>query len=141
MDIEEYQTNERPPEKWKSALSLVAIIIMGVVLFRILFALLIPIVTIILLVANRDLVSKVLGMIYKLYQDETYKGLLATLAGIFLFAPFVVFLFFRTVYYMFAENKVDVKKSTKNSDRELINIVLKEKVKNMLKDDDDIGYR
>jgi hypothetical protein len=141
MEIEEYQSNERPPEKWKSALSLVAIIIMGIVLFRILFALLIPIVTIILLIANRDLVSKIVGMIYKLYQDEVYKGLLATLASIFVFAPFVVFLFFRTVYYMFAENEVEAKKSTKNSDRELINIVLKEKVKNILKDDNNSRYR
>jgi len=138
MEIETYPDNERPPEKWKSVLSLVAIVIMGLVLFRILFALLIPIVTIILLVANRDLVSKIIRIIHKLYQDETYKGLLAILAGIFLFAPFVIFLFFRTVYYMFAENKVERGNSTKNSDADLINIVLKKKVKNMLSDDDDI---
>jgi len=141
MEVEEYPSNERPPEKWKSALSLVAIIIMGIVLFRILFAMLIPIVTIILLVANRDLVSKIVRMIYNLYQDEVYKGLLATLASIFLFAPFVVFLFFRTVYYMFADNKIEKKQSTKSSESELINIVLKEKVKSMLNDDDNIRYR
>jgi hypothetical protein len=141
MEIEAYNDNEKPPEKWKSALSLVAIVVMGIVLFRILFALLIPIVSIILLVANRDLVSKIVRMIYNLYQDEMYKGLLATLASVFLFAPFVVFLFFRTVYYMFAENKVEEKASTKRSDADLINIVLKEKVKNMLNDDDNTGYR
>ena len=141
MEIEAYNDNERPPEKWKSVLSLVAIVIMGIVLFRILFALLIPIVSVILLVANRDLVSKIVRTIYNLYQEETYKGLLATLASVFLFAPFVVFLFFRTVYYMFAENKVEEKASTKRSDADLINIVLKEKVKNMLNDDDNTGYR
>lgn len=141
MEIEEYKSNERPPEKWKSILSLVAIVIMGIILFRILFALLIPIVTFILLFANRDLVSKVVRIIYKLYQDEVYKGLLATLASIFLFAPFVVFLFFRTVYYMFAQNEIEEKQSTKSSDAELINIVLEEKVKNMLNDDDNTRYR
>lgn len=141
MEVEEYYDNEKPPEKWKSALSLVAIVIMGIVLFRILFALLIPIISIILLVANRDLVSKIVRMIYNLYQDEMYKGLLATLASVFLFAPFVVFLFFRTVYYMFAENKVEEKASTERSDADLINIVLKEKVKNILNDDDNARYR
>lgn len=141
MEVEEYYDNERPPEKWKSILSLIAIVILGIVLFRILFALLIPIVTVILLVANRDLVSKVVRTIYNLYQDETYKGLLATLAGIFLFAPFVVFLFFRTVYYMFAENKIEENQSTKRSEADLINIVLKEKVKNILNEDDNIRYR
>lgn len=141
MEIEEYQSNESPPEKWKSVLSLIAIVILGLVLFRILFALLIPIVSIILLVANRDLVSKIVGAIYNLYQEETYKGLLATLASIFLFAPFVVFLFFRTVYYMFAENKIEENSSTNRSEADLINIVLKEKVKSMLNDDDNTGYR
>lgn len=141
MEVEEYQDNERPPAKWKSVLSLIAIVILGIVLFRILFALLIPIVTVILLVANRDLVSKIVRTIYNLYQNELYKGLLATLASIFLFAPFVVFLFFRTVYYMFAENKIEETKSTKRSEADLINIVLKEKVKTMLNDDDNIRYR
>lgn len=141
MEVEEYQNNESPPEKWKSVLSLIAIVILGLVLFRILFALLIPIVSIILLVANRDLVSKIVLAIYNLYQDEVYKGLLATLASIFLFAPFVVFLFFRTVYYMFAENKIEEKPSAKRSEADLINIVLKEKVKSMLNDDDNTGYR
>lgn len=141
MEVEEYYDNERPPEKWKSILSLIAIVILGIVLFRILFALLIPIVTVILLVANRDLVSKVVRKIYNLYQDETYKGLLATLAGIFLFAPFVVFLFFRTVYYMFAESKIEEDPSAKRSDADMINIVLKEKVKNILNEDDNIRYR
>lgn len=141
MEVEEYYDNERPPEKWKSILSLIAIVILGIVLFRILFALLVPIVTVILLVANRDLVSKVVRTIYNLYQDETYKGLLATLAGIFLFAPFVVFLFFRTVYYMFAENKIEENQSAKRSDADMINIVLKEKVKNILNEDDNIRYR
>jgi hypothetical protein len=141
MEVEEYQNNESPPEKWKSVLSLIAIVILGLVLFRILFALLIPIVSIILLVANRDLVSKIVGAIYNLYQEETYKGLLATLASIFLFAPFVVFLFFRTVYYMFAENKIEGEPSRNRSEADLINIVLKEKVKSMLNDDDNTGYR
>ena len=141
MEIEEYQNNESPPEKWKSVLSLIAIVILGLVLFRILFALLIPIVTIILLVVNRDLVSKIIGGIYNLYQDEVYKGLLATLASIFLFAPFVIFLFFRTVYYMFAENKIEEEPSMNRSEASLINIVLKEKVKSMLNDDDNTGYR
>jgi len=141
MEIEAYQDNERPPEKWKSVLSLVAIVIIGIILFRILFALLIPIVTLILLFANRDLVSKIVRTILDLYQDEVYKGLLATLGSIFVFAPFVVFLFFRTVYYMFADNKIEVKSSTKRSEADLINIILKEKVKNRLKDDDNIGYR
>jgi hypothetical protein len=141
MEVEEYHNNESPPEKWKSVLSLIAIVILGLVLFKILFALLIPIVSVILLVANRDLVSKIVGTIYNLYQEETYKGLLATLASIFLFAPFVVFLFFRTVYYMFAENKIEEKPSAKRSEADLINIVLKEKVKSMLKDDDNTGYR
>lgn len=141
MEIEAYNDNESPPEKWKSVLSLIAIVILGLVLFRILFALLIPIVSVILLVANRDLVSKIVRAIYNLYQDEVYKGLLATLASIFLFAPFVVFLFFRTVYYMFAEKKIEEKPSEKSSEADLINIVLKEKVKTMLNDDDNTGYR
>ncbi|MFT5646654.1 MAG: hypothetical protein ACI976_001336 [Aureispira sp.] len=141
MEIEEYQNNESPPEKWKSVLSLIAIVILGLVLFRILFALLVPIVSVILLVANRDLVSKIVRAIYNLYQDEVYKGLLATLASIFLFAPFVVFLFFRTVYYMFAENKIEEEPSTDRSEANLINIVLKEKAKSMLNDDDNTGYR
>lgn len=141
MEVEEYYDNERPPEKWKSLVSLVIIVIMTIVLFRILFALLIPIITIILLIANRDLVSKIVRMIYKLYQDETYKGLLATLGSIFLFAPFVVFLFFRTVYYMFVDDKIEERSSNKKSQGDLIDIVLKEKVKNILNDDDNTGYR
>lgn len=141
MEIEEYQSNESPPEKWKSVLSLIAIVILGLVLFKILLALLIPIVSIILLVANRDLVSKIVRGIYDLYQEETYKGLLATLASIFLFAPFVIFLFFRTVYYMFAEKKNEEEPSTDRSEASLINIILKEKVKSMLNDDDNTGYR
>lgn len=141
MEVEEYYDNERPPEKWKSLVSLVVIVIMTIVLFRILFALLIPIITIILLIANRDLVSKIVRMIYKLYQDEAYKGLLATLASIFLFAPFVVFLLFRTVYYMFVEGKVEESSSNKQSQGDFIDIVLKEKVKNILNDNDNTGYR
>lgn len=138
FEIDEYDNQGQPPARWKSALSLIAIVILVFVLIRVLFALVVPIVTLILLVANRDLVAKVIRMIYQLYQDELYKGLLATVASFFLFAPFVVFLFFRTIYYMFVEGDKTVNEyeTESNSDSEIINIVIKEKVKNLLRDED-----
>ncbi|BDS15025.1 hypothetical protein [Aureispira anguillae] len=142
FEFEEFGENETPPARWKSVLSIVIIVIMALLLFRLLLALVVPIITLILLIANRDLVSKIARTIYQLYQNELYKGLLATLAAIFLFAPFVIFLFFRTVYYMFVEEKPIINniREGEENESELINIVIKEKMKNLLRDDDN-NYR
>lgn len=139
FEFDEFEySDERPPERWKSALSIVLMVVMVILLFRVLFALIVPIISIILLVANRDLVLKIVGKIYQLYQDELYKGLLATLASIFLFAPFIIFLFFRTVYYMFVEEKTPTSDFGTYDEQEStpIDIVLKEKMKDLLRDDD-----
>lgn len=97
--MEDEQPN--PPSPWKSILTLVLMVVLVIALLRFLMAFIVPLLSIVLLVANRDLVGRLFRMIVRLYQQETYKGLLATIAAVFLFTPFLVFLFFRTVYYLF----------------------------------------
>lgn len=101
-DFSESTPQAAPPSPWKSILTLVLMVVLGIVLLRFLMAFIIPILSIVLLIANRDLVGRIIRLIGRLYQQELYKGLLATVAAIFLFTPFLVFLFFRTVYYLFA---------------------------------------
>lgn len=99
---EDYFSQEKRPSPWKSAISIVLIVLLAIFLLRVIAALIVPIIVVILLVANRDLVLRLLHKIADLYQDELYKGLLATVGAFVLFTPFVVFLFFRTIYNIFA---------------------------------------
>ena len=99
---------------------------------------LIPLLAGIILIANRDLVFKAIKFIYKQYKDETWKGLVATVVAVFAFPPFVGFLFLRSLYYMFVvEKKPDSIKSKGSDASTLINIAVKEKVKDFLEGDDD----
>lgn len=101
-DFLEDSTQATPPSPWKSILTLILMVVLGLVFLRVLMALIIPILSIVLLIANRDLVYRIVRLIGRLYEQELYKGLLATIAAIFLVTPFLIFLFFRTVYYLFA---------------------------------------
>lgn len=103
---DDYFSQEERTSPWKSALSLVLIVVLSLFLLRVLAALVVPIIVLILLFVNRDLVSTIIGKIMNLYQEEMYKGLLATLGAFVLFSPFVVFLFFRTIYNVFANPDV-----------------------------------
>lgn len=129
------------PERWKSVVSVVIIVILAILALRVFFALLMPIISLILLIANRDLVAKIVRSIVGLYNDEMYKGLLATIAAVLAFPPFMVFLFFRTVYHMFVtsgEEPSSIKEEESGGlESELINIAVKKKVKDWLVDDDD----
>ncbi|MGH1336204.1 MAG: hypothetical protein ACRBFS_08755 [Aureispira sp.] len=98
---EDYFSQEERTAPWKSALSVVLIVILGLFLLRALAALIVPIIVLILLFANRDLVLRLGNKIMALYNEELYKGLLATFGAFILFTPFVVFLFFRTIYNIF----------------------------------------
>lgn len=100
-DFPEDNIQPAPPSSWKSILTLILMVVLGLIFLRVLMAFIVPILSIILLIANRDLVHRVVRLIGRLYQQELYKGLLATIAAIFLFTPFLIFLFFRTVYYLF----------------------------------------
>lgn len=99
---DDYFSQGERTSPWKSALSLVLIVVLAIFLLRVIAALIVPIIVLILLFVNRDLVSSIIGKIMDLYQEELYKGLLATLGAFVLFSPFVVFLFFRTIYNIFA---------------------------------------
>ncbi|MFK7797386.1 MAG: hypothetical protein AB8E82_08025 [Aureispira sp.] len=99
---DDYFSQQERTSPWKSALSLVLIVVLAIFLLRVIAALIVPIIVLILLFVNRDLVSNIIGKIMNLYQEEMYKGLLATLGAFVLFSPFVVFLFFRTIYNVFA---------------------------------------
>jgi hypothetical protein len=105
---EDYFGEEKRTAPWKSALSILLIVVLAIFLLRVIKALLVPIIVLILLFANRDLVLKIVNKIIALYRDETYKGLLATIGAFVLFTPFMVFLFFRTIYNIFADpSKMD----------------------------------
>ena len=104
MTQSDYNYPEDPagsPSPWKSLVTLILMAVLVVVLFRFLMAFIIPLLSLVLLVANRDLVGRLFRTIVQLYQEEMYKGLLATIAAVVLFTPFLVFLFFRTIYYLF----------------------------------------
>lgn len=103
---EDYFNQEERTAPWKSALSIVLVVLLAVFLLRVIAALIVPIIILILLFANRDLVLQLVNKIMSLYQDELYKGLLATFGAFILFTPFVVFLFFRTIYNVFANNAI-----------------------------------
>jgi len=129
-----------PPEKWKSVLSLILVIVLAIVALRVFFALLMPIIAIVLLISNRDLVGKIVRYIMKLYNDELYKGLIATIIAFFAFAPFLVFLFFRTAYFMFVPSeqatRAEETNATNDFSSEIIDIAIKKKVADYLRDDD-----
>lgn len=129
-----------PQEKWKSVLSLILVVVLAIVALRVFFALLMPIIAIILLISNRDLVGKIIRYIVKLYNDEVYKGLIATLVAFFGFVPFLVFLFFRTAYFMFvpSDKTVGAEEDSTNNDfsSEIIDIAIKKKVADYLREDD-----
>lgn len=101
----EPQPSADSPSSWKSILTLLLMVVLIVMLLRFLMAFIVPLLALVLLIANRDLVGRLFRLIVRLYQDETYKGLLATIMAVFLFTPFLAFLFFRTVYYVFVSPK------------------------------------
>lgn len=134
-DLKEKNTTEQKPDRWKSAISVAAVLIIAFIIVKMLMRVLIPILVGIILIANRDLVGKAIKFIYKQYKDETYKGLLATLAAFFLFTPFVVFLFCRSIYYMFTDGSKKPPKE-QSATSTLINLAVKEKVKDFLEDEE-----
>ena len=140
IEIDEFG-KVKGPERWKSVVSVVIIIILAMLALRVFFALLMPIISLVLLIANRDLVAKIVRSIVGLYNDELYKGLLATIVAVIAFAPFMVFLFFRTVYHMFVtsgeETETTKEEGKGGLESELINIAVKKKVKDWLAEDDD----
>lgn len=101
---EDYFSEEPRTSPLKSALSIVLVVLLVIFLFRVIKALIVPIIVLILLYANRDLVKKIVNKIMALYQDHLIKGLLATFGAFMFFSPFVVFLFFRTIYNIFAKS-------------------------------------
>lgn len=133
-DIQSSTKKQGNNERWKSVISVIAVLAIAYVAFKMLLGFLVPIVVGILLIANRDLVGKAIKFIYQQYKDETYKGLIATVAAIVLFSPFVIFLFARSVYYMFIDSPQKTKIED-NSTSTLINMAVKKKVKNFLEDD------
>lgn len=134
---------KKKPELWKTAVSILALVIIGFIVIKSLFRMLIPVLVIGLLIINRDLVTIIIRQIYKLYKDETYKGLIATVVSIVLFAPFMIFLLGRSLYYFFvikkklAASDVKTEKTKENLTSELITISIKEKVKSVLGIDED----
>lgn len=113
---------------WKTALSVVAVLFIVSIVFRMLIRLLFPIAAVILLYINRDLVGRIVQKIKDLYEKETYLGLLATAGAIFGFMPFIVFLFFRTGYMAFTGTSIkkdgieDIKYEEIDDDYSLDNI-------------------
>jgi hypothetical protein len=139
------ETGEAKPARWKSALSVIAVVVIALVIFKMVLRILFPVLIGIILIANRDLVFKAIKLIYRQYKDETYKGLIATLLAFFAFFPFVGFLFFRSLYYVIVDGSKEKKESkTKEKDNmtsKLINLAVKEKVKDFLESDDDNNQR
>ncbi len=133
LEILEKKSEEKPA-RWKSAVSVVAVLIIAFFIVRWLIAMLIPVLIGIILIANRDLVFKAIRLIYKQYKDETYKGLLATLGAVLLFFPFVGFCFLRSIYYMFFDEKKEEKKEKAEDSMtsKFIDLAVKEKVKDIL---------
>jgi len=133
------EKTEAKPARWKSAISVIAVVVIAFVIFKMLLRILIPVLFGILMIANRDIVFKVVRYIYKLYKDETYKGLIATLLAALAFLPFMGFLFLRSIYNMFMVDKQPVAKKEEDDsmNSKLINIAVKEKVKDILGIDED----
>jgi predicted PurR-regulated permease PerM len=134
------EINQEKPARWKSAISVIAVLVIVYVIFKMLMTILIPIVIGILLIANRDIVFKIIRSIYKLYKDETYKGLIATVLAVVGFVPFMVFLFVRTIYNTFIVEKQPAGREEEEEDNmgsKLITIAVKEKVKDILGIDED----
>ena len=144
-DINKEEIVDAKPVRWKSALSVVAVVVIALIIFKMLISILFPVLIGIILIANRDMAFKAIRLIYKQYKDETYKGLIATLLAFFAFLPFVGFLFFRSLYYMVidgSKEKKELKKKEKeNMTSKLINLAVKEKVKNFLESDEDSDSR
>ncbi|MDC0230866.1 hypothetical protein OAK19_02785 [Aureispira] len=90
-DLEKEGKAPHKPARWKSALTVIAVVVIAFFVFRMFLQVLIPLLIGILLIANRDLVSKAIKFIYKQYKDETWKGLIATVVAILAFTPFVAF--------------------------------------------------
>jgi uncharacterized membrane protein len=138
MDNELYKstTTNSKPARWKSALSVLAVLVIAYLVFKTIFNyLLIPILAAILIIANRDLVGKALTFILKQYKEETWKGLVVTVAGFLLIGPFMGFLFLRSIFYMFTDG-TKTKINNVESDSTLINIAVKDKIKDLLKEKD-----
>ncbi len=138
MDNELYKstTTNSNPARWKSALSVLAVLVIAFLVFKTIFNyLLIPLLVAILIIANRDLVGKVLTFILKQYKEETWKGLLVTVVGFLLIGPFMGFLFLRSIFYMFTDG-TKAKINNVKSDSTLINIAVKDKIKDLLKEKD-----
>ncbi len=115
---EDYFNEGERTAPWKSALSILLIVIMGIFLLRVVAALIVPIMVLILLFVNRDLVGKLVQKIIDLYKEEAFKGILAGFGAFILFTPFMVFLFFRTIYNVFANpNKAKVNTGEKRGQR------------------------
>ncbi len=144
-DINKEEAVEAKPARWKSALSVIAVVVIALIIFKMVLKILFPVLIGIILIANRDLVFKAIKLIYRQYKDETYKGLIATLLAFFAFFPFVGFLFFRSLYYVIVDGskeKKELKKKEKDTmTSKLINIAVKEKVKDFLESDDDNNQR
>ena len=122
------------PARWKSFISVIAVVAIAFIAFRLFFNFfLIPILVVILLIADRDLVAKAIRFVLKQYKQATWKGLLATLAGFVLFFPLMGLLFARLVFLMFTDGAKEKQKSS-ISDSTLINIALEEKVKKLLQE-------
>lgn len=138
------KSSEEQPARWKAAVSVIAVIVIAIILFKMFLKILIPVLVGIILVANYDIVLKVVKAIYKLYQDETYKGLLATVVAVIAFVPFVGFLFLRSVYNMFIAPKMANASNagtTESAGKEdmttkIIGVALKEKMKDILGGDE-----
>jgi uncharacterized membrane protein len=113
-----------------------AVLVIAYLVFKTIFNyLLIPILAAILIIANRDLVGKALTFILKQYKEETWKGLVVTVAGFLLIGPFMGFLFLRSIFYMFTDG-TKTKINNVESDSTLINIAVKDKIKDLLKEKD-----
>ncbi|MCH2023227.1 MAG: hypothetical protein MK207_12180 [Saprospiraceae bacterium] len=136
-DLEKDGKASPKPARWKSALSIIAVVVIAFFIFRMFLSVLIPFLIGIILIANRDLVAKAIKLIYNQYKDETWKGLLATVVAVLIFTPFVGFLFLRSLYYLFVDENKHGGIQTKESDAsKLINIAMKQEIKDLLDGDD-----
>lgn len=138
MDNKLYKstTTNSNPARWKSALSVLAVLVIAFLVFKTIFNyLLIPLLVAIVIIANRDLVGKVLTFVLKQYKEANLKGLVVTVAGFLLIGPFMGFLFLRSIFYMFTDG-TKAKINNVESDSTLINIAVKDKIKDLLKEKD-----
>ena len=85
--------------------------IVGLVLASVMYKAFIVILCVLLLIINRDIVSRIIRHLRKTYQRNLLFAIGLTLLYILGFTPFMVFLFFRT-----ALNAVSIKKELQNSE-------------------------